>query len=267
MLAVINGTGSGSYAADAVVSIVANTPPAGQIFDQWTGATVASPMSATTTLIMPAVDTTVTATFKTADCPVGNIPAPVQNVDLGLIPQLRAAENALKLILITEPDNAQITINSEYRSLDYQRYFWNLRVKFDDLAKLDGIHPTPQTAYPQLEITPTSPYLGCQDLVDDLNLVIWNIRIVWNGSRTSLNVSNPDLDSHNSSHTEGRAFDATITVVVNGTRVVLNRAGATPEDNARICTLAARAGLWRPYGTDDRVHFELCPNSPCHQCF
>ncbi|MGA2118554.1 MAG: hypothetical protein ABSH56_27835, partial [Bryobacteraceae bacterium] len=63
-LTVVGGQGSGNYVAGAVVTIVANIPPAGQSFLGWTGATVASPASSTTTLTMPAAPVTVTADFS-----------------------------------------------------------------------------------------------------------------------------------------------------------------------------------------------------------
>jgi len=72
-LTVSSGSGSGTYAAGAVVPISANAPPNGMVFDQWTGATVASATSASTTLTMPAANTTVTATYKTA--PVNQSPS------------------------------------------------------------------------------------------------------------------------------------------------------------------------------------------------
>ena len=62
-LTVVNGSGSGSYAAGTPVTITANTPPSGQSFTSWTGATVANPTSSTTTLTMPAANTTVTANY------------------------------------------------------------------------------------------------------------------------------------------------------------------------------------------------------------
>jgi len=62
-LTVKAGSGSGSYTAGAVVSILANTPPAGEVFQDWSGATVANPTAASTTLTMPASSTTVTANF------------------------------------------------------------------------------------------------------------------------------------------------------------------------------------------------------------
>jgi len=64
-LSVVNGSGSGSYAAGTVVTITANPPPSGQTFLKWTGSTVKDPGAATTTLTMPAANTTVTANYTT----------------------------------------------------------------------------------------------------------------------------------------------------------------------------------------------------------
>jgi hypothetical protein len=64
-LTVANGSGSGSYTAGTSVTITANTPPAGQSFLNWTGATVANPSASTTELTMPAAAATVTANFGT----------------------------------------------------------------------------------------------------------------------------------------------------------------------------------------------------------
>ena len=60
------GSGSGSYTAGTIVSIVANTPPVGQIFVGWTGEVVADASSLTTSLTMPAANTTVSANYKAA---------------------------------------------------------------------------------------------------------------------------------------------------------------------------------------------------------
>ena len=69
-LTVANGTGGGSYAAGAQVSIAANAPPAGQVFDKWVltsgGGSLANANSATTAYTMPNNAATVTATFKAA---------------------------------------------------------------------------------------------------------------------------------------------------------------------------------------------------------
>jgi hypothetical protein len=75
-LQVVNGTGSNSYPAGSVVTIKANAPPAGETFLNWTGAAVSSPNSATTTLTMPAANTTVTANFS---APAVTIPYPVSS--------------------------------------------------------------------------------------------------------------------------------------------------------------------------------------------
>jgi hypothetical protein len=74
-LTVVNGAGSGSYAAGATVTITANAAPAGEVFLSWTGATLASPLSASTTLVMPAANATVTATYTTSTSTT--IPQPV----------------------------------------------------------------------------------------------------------------------------------------------------------------------------------------------
>jgi len=65
-LTVNDGTGGGQYEEGAVANIAANDPPAGSIFDQWTGDTahVGDVNAAETTVTMPAADVTVTATYK-----------------------------------------------------------------------------------------------------------------------------------------------------------------------------------------------------------
>ena len=65
VLTVVSGSGSGSYAAGKVVAITANAPPAGQVFQGWSGAQVQNPGAATTTLTMPASNATVTANYST----------------------------------------------------------------------------------------------------------------------------------------------------------------------------------------------------------
>ena len=65
-LNVVNGSGGGSYAAGKVVTITANTPPAGQSFLGWTGATVQNSSASTTTLTMPAANAAITANYSAA---------------------------------------------------------------------------------------------------------------------------------------------------------------------------------------------------------
>jgi len=70
-LTVVNGAGSGSYAAEAQVTITANAAPSGKVFDKWTASAgaLASATSATTTFTMPAGAATVTASYKDAPAP------------------------------------------------------------------------------------------------------------------------------------------------------------------------------------------------------
>jgi hypothetical protein len=65
-LTVNSGTGSGSYAQGATVSITANPPASGKTFDAWTGDTqyLSDPVSATTTVTMPNKPIALTATYK-----------------------------------------------------------------------------------------------------------------------------------------------------------------------------------------------------------
>ncbi len=70
-IAVTNGTATPtSAAAGATVTIKANDPEAGKVFDKWTtttaGVTFTSETSSTTTFTMPASNVTVTATYKDA---------------------------------------------------------------------------------------------------------------------------------------------------------------------------------------------------------
>jgi hypothetical protein len=66
-LTVVNGTGSGPYAAGTVVPVVA-TVPIGKVFSAWAGdvGALANPALASTTVTMPAVPVTVTALFVDA---------------------------------------------------------------------------------------------------------------------------------------------------------------------------------------------------------
>ncbi len=65
-LDVENGTGGGSYLPGTVVNIGANPPPAGEVFANWTGFAVANASAASTTLVMPSAEVTVTATYSNA---------------------------------------------------------------------------------------------------------------------------------------------------------------------------------------------------------
>jgi hypothetical protein len=70
-LTVANGSGDGSYASGAKLTITASAPATGKVFDKWTGDTahIASATSATTTVTMPAKAITLTSTYKDASAP------------------------------------------------------------------------------------------------------------------------------------------------------------------------------------------------------
>ena len=66
-LTVNGGSGSGSYPVGHTVNVVANAPPAGQVFAGWTGDTVIladqDPSRAATTAMIPSIDVAITATY------------------------------------------------------------------------------------------------------------------------------------------------------------------------------------------------------------
>jgi hypothetical protein len=66
LLTVNGGSGDGAYTNQQRVTITADTPLSGRTFDRWSGATqyVASVISSTTTVTMPAQTVTLTATYK-----------------------------------------------------------------------------------------------------------------------------------------------------------------------------------------------------------
>ncbi len=75
-LTVNSGSGGGSYTSGAKVNISANAPSPGYQFSAWTGATVASASSSSTTLVMPAANAIVSATYVPV---VPTIPYPVSS--------------------------------------------------------------------------------------------------------------------------------------------------------------------------------------------
>ncbi len=63
---VTEGASTGSYTPGTPVPITAGPAPAGQVFQNWTGAVVANATLPSTVLAMPAANTTVTANFVAA---------------------------------------------------------------------------------------------------------------------------------------------------------------------------------------------------------
>ncbi len=77
VLVVVNGSGSGNFTANTTVSITADAAPAGEVFGSWSGAVVANPTAANTTLVMPSNNVTMTAHYGFAPPAVTNVPQPV----------------------------------------------------------------------------------------------------------------------------------------------------------------------------------------------
>ena len=64
-LTVTNGSGSGEYEAGTVVAVSADPAPSGKVFGMWIGDNeyIADPLASPTTLTMPSIDASVTATY------------------------------------------------------------------------------------------------------------------------------------------------------------------------------------------------------------
>lgn len=83
-VSVSGGSGSGSYAAGAIVAVNAYYMGEGQVFDKWTSSTAgvgfSNPNATSATFTMPAANVAITATYKTGS---GTSTAPVNNAGGG----------------------------------------------------------------------------------------------------------------------------------------------------------------------------------------
>jgi len=85
------GLGSGQYGAGSIITITAAVAPAGQIFDHWAGATVLDSAAASTTLVMPGGNTTVSALYKPLPAPalqLSGAPGGVMTITANTLPNL-----------------------------------------------------------------------------------------------------------------------------------------------------------------------------------
>jgi cytochrome c peroxidase len=84
-LTVNSGSGDNQYAAGVIVSINADTPPTGQVFDKWIANSgnpiITNVTASTTTLIMPGQVATVTASYKTEGSSLRNPENPSDTVN------------------------------------------------------------------------------------------------------------------------------------------------------------------------------------------
>ena len=108
-LTVHQGSGSGEYLENAEVAIEADTPPEGEIFDEWTGDIdyVADVGSSITTIIMPSYDISVTATFIADTLSVGII-SPGSGGGLSLFPN--PASRQVRLVAKEFKGEARVSI-------------------------------------------------------------------------------------------------------------------------------------------------------------
>ena len=108
-----NGTGDGNYAPGTTVTITADAPASGKVFDKWIsndGLTFAKETSATTTFVMPAKDVTVTATYKSKPAPTpGGDPSPSPTPDTKITIPVSSDDETVNITVTIKGETATIT--------------------------------------------------------------------------------------------------------------------------------------------------------------
>ena len=108
-----NGTGDGNYAPGTTVTITADAPASGKVFDKWIsndGLTFAKETSATTTFVMPAKDVTVTATYKSKPAPTpGGDPGPSPTPDTTITIPVSGDDETVNITVTIKGETATIT--------------------------------------------------------------------------------------------------------------------------------------------------------------
>jgi hypothetical protein len=127
ILIVSGGTGSGAYEAGTIVSISANTPPAGKTFDKWTGVTtgIANVNAVSTTITIPSANVTVTAAYKNklslnendniVFCP--NPVIDVINLNLAGTVSIYDLNGVLQIQKESRSDHTQIDVSNLFRGI------------------------------------------------------------------------------------------------------------------------------------------------------
>ena len=185
-LSVASGTGSGSYKAGTWVSITADAAPSGKVFDRWAssgGGTFEDASNASTTFTMPALDVTVTATYKDAHV----IPNPVATATVTLKPlSIQADEQAGVIIVTINIDDlpkgtASIQLPSgEIIQIDMNAGTFELQISQDDLQEDGNLiilaldkENTPLGNY-QLDLSDDAWQAGSADSGDDtISVLVW----------------------------------------------------------------------------------------------
>lgn len=183
-LTVTNGNGSGSYAAGATVIITCTNPPSGKVFNKWVPTTddlnIASVNVAATTLVMPAHEASVTATFSNKPSDTGGTTSKKDNntstttssgnnnnngssviiskpgiSNTGLASATVNGSNDNYIVRIAETAAAvaavEKALTNEYGSLD------NIRYSAMDITLYDSTGTTKITDYSGLSVTITIP--------------------------------------------------------------------------------------------------------------
>ena len=108
-----NGTGDGNYAPGTTITITADAPASGKVFDKWTTSdevAFANAASATTTFIMPAKNVTVTATYKNKSTPnQGGNPSPAPTPDTKITIPVSGDDETVNITVTIKGETATIT--------------------------------------------------------------------------------------------------------------------------------------------------------------
>jgi len=186
-LSVIYGNGGGEYRENSTVSITA-TIPAGQIFDTWTGDTsgIADVNSASTIVIMPAEDITVTATFKQI---------PENNTISGTI---SGDVSAGVIVAVDATHFATTDSDGNYTITDLPEG------SFTVMPSFDGYKFTPQTATVVIAGTGTA-LTGIDFVAKENNDKLWSLTVK-NGSGTGEYFTNSTI-AISANIPDGQIFD------------------------------------------------------------
>lgn len=165
-----------------------------------------------------------------------------------LDPELAAAVQAF-LVLVGGDESI---LGSGYRPLPYQQHFFDLSTQYKELKQLPGVGAA-KGAAPQLQIKSATAFAKLPDAAaQEAQICALNAEIALHGllkgKKGGLAVNAPE----ESAHTEKPALAVDISTK---SLKALGFAGSGVD------AVACQAGLWRPYGAADKVHFELVPGA------
>jgi hypothetical protein len=141
-------------------------------------------------------------------------------------------------------------LGSGYRPLPYQQHFFDLSTAFKELKKLPGVGAAKGDA-PQLQVKSPAAFAKLAEAaLYEAQICALNLEIALHGlqkgKKGGLAVNAPEESAHTSM--PALAIDIS-------TKALKQLGFAGSGVDAAACA----AGLWRPYGAADKVHFELVP--------